>query len=188
MKVLFLDHDGVICLNKNFGTRFKKGKVLKFSQSQMDKPVIYRFDDFDKKAITVLNQIIEESDCEIVVSSDWKLWATVEEMGEYYESQGIIKKPLDFTPSLSDVTVPSDFVWSRDFDLEQTRSLEIKGFLTTHPEITHWVAVDDLHRGITQLQRDSNIVWGLDNFVWCPSVYEGIKQTGVKEKLLKFFE
>ena len=130
MKVLFLDHDGVICLNNNFGTRFKKGKSVR---NMWEKPVIDRFDNFDKKAITVLNDIINQTDCEIVISSDWKRWATVEEMGEYYESQGIVKKPLDFTPNLSDVTVPSDFVW-------------------------------------------------------CPSVYEGIKQSGVKEKLLKFFE
>jgi hypothetical protein len=50
------------------------------------------------------------------------------------------------------------------------------------------VAVDDLHMGITQHQKDIKIVWGLDNFVWCPSVYEGIKQSGIKENILKFFE
>lgn len=186
MKVLFLDHDGVICLNNNFGTRFKKG-MQRIRQSINEKDILDRFDNFDEKAIKVLNKIIEESDCEIVVSSDWKRWATVEEMGVYYEHQGIIKKPIDFTPSLSEVNVPTDFIWRANYDLEQTRSLEIKGWLEKHPEVTHWVAVDDLHMGITETERKENHVWGLTNFVWCPSVYEGIKQFGIKEKILNFF-
>ena len=187
MKVLFLDNDGVICLNNNFGTRFKKGKQT-LTQNTMDKPVVFRFDDFDKKAVKVLNEIITESDCEIVVSSDWRRWATVEELSEYYESQGVIKKPIDVTPFVNDVDVPKDFEWAREFDIEQERSLEIKDWLNKHPEVTHWVAVDDLFMGITQIDRiKKNNIWGLNNFVWCPSVYEGIKQSGVKDKILSFF-
>lgn len=181
MKALFLDHDGVICLSNNFGTRFKKGKG-----SMSDKSVLDRFDDFDKKGINTLNKIIEETDCEIVVSSDWKRWATVEELGEYYEHHGIIKKPIDFTTSINDVKVPNDFKWDRNYDHEQTRCLEIKDWLEKHPEVTHWVAVDDLFLGITENDKKEDTGWGLQNFVWCPVVYEGIKQTGVKDKILGF--
>ena len=94
MKILFLDHDGVICLSQQFGGRYKKQIKLrtKLSQDLMSFPVEARFDNFDRKAIKVLNAILEETGAEIVVSSDWKNWATVEEMGEYYEQQGIIKK------------------------------------------------------------------------------------------------
>jgi len=103
MKVIFLDHDGVICLYDNWGTRRKKQAEwggLKLSMSMLSIPLEYRFDDFDKKAVDVLNKILEKTDAEIVVSSDWKRWATVEEMGQYYESQGIIKKPISFTDSI----------------------------------------------------------------------------------------
>ena len=103
MKVIFLDHDGVICLSNNWGGRFKKQKKWggrKLSMSNDEIPLEYRFDDFDDKAIKVLNSILEETGAEIVVSSDWKRWANVEQMGEYYEQQGIIKKPIDFTPNL----------------------------------------------------------------------------------------
>jgi len=183
MKVLFLDHDGVICLSSNFGTRFKKGKGhLK------DDSVLNRFDNFDKKAINVLNNIVEKTGCEIVVSSDWKQWATVEEMGEYYEHHGIIKKPFDFTTSINDVDVPKDFKWDHNYDLEQTRCLEIKDWLEKHPEVTHWVAIDDMHLGTTVEKSGLSTGWGLSNFVWCPVVYEGIKQTGVKDKVISFFE
>lgn len=181
MKVLFLDHDGVICLMSNFGTRFKKGKG-----HLTDDSVLKRFDNFDKKAIKTLNDIIEKTGCEIVVSSDWKIWATVEEMGEYYEYHGIIKKPIDFTPSINDVDVPKDFKWDHNYDLEQTRTLEIKDWLEKHPDVTQWVAVDDLFMGITQNDKVEDKVWGLKNFVWCPTIYEGIKQTGIKGKIIEF--
>ena len=85
MKVIFLDHDGVICLSNNFGSRHKKQiKVrTKLTQSVKDLPVDVRFDNFDKKAIKVLNEILEQTDAEIVVSSDWRIWCSVEEMGDY---------------------------------------------------------------------------------------------------------
>ena len=53
MKVIFLDHDGVICLSNNWGSRFKKQKKArrKLSQSVLTMPIDARFDNFDKKAI-----------------------------------------------------------------------------------------------------------------------------------------
>ena len=191
MKVIFLDHDGVICLSTEWGGRFKKQKKAgrKLSQSVDSLPVVARFDNFNKKAIDILNEILEETSVEIVVSSDWKRWATVEEMGEYYESQGLKKKPIGFTKFLQDCEVPQNFPWSRTYDLEQSRSLEIKQYLKDNPEITHWVAVDDLNMGIPQTNEtwgDLEMDWGLTNFVLTPSGIEGIKQLGIKENILKY--
>jgi hypothetical protein len=192
MKVLFLDNDGVICLSNNWGGRTKKwanyrsenpdsSKVLK------DAPVSVRFDDFDKKAIKILNEIIEETGCEIVVSSDWKLHATLEELGEYYESQGIIKKPIALTPNIQNCKdIESTIIWSPRWELEQIRTIEIKQYLHNHPEVTHWVSVDDLKMGkIGEPWKDE---WAIDNFVLTPKSNEGIKQSGVKEKILKFLK
>ena len=82
MKVIFLDNDGVICLASNWGSRYKKRKQTYTEDNPMsmdvEPPVEYRFDDFDTKAIKVLNDILTETRAEIVVSSDWKLHATVE--------------------------------------------------------------------------------------------------------------
>jgi hypothetical protein len=190
MKVLFLDNDGVICLSNNWGGRTKKwanyrsenpdsSKVLK------DAPVSVRFDDFDKKAIKILNEIIEETGCEIVVSSDWKLHATLEELGEYYESQGIIKKPIALTPNIQNCKdIESTIIWSPRWELEQIRTIEIKQYLHDHPEVTHWVSVDDLKMGkIGEPWKDE---WAIDNFVLTPKSNEGIKQSGVKEKILNY--
>jgi hypothetical protein len=193
MKVIFLDHDGVICLATEWGGRFKKQQKhgRKLSQSVLSMPVDCRFDNFNKKAILILNEIIQETGAEIVVSSDWKRWATCEEMGEYYESKGICKKPIAYTPDLSECNWynAGTFVWAPKWDLEQTRAIEIRQYLIDHPEITHWVAVDDLNMGAPytdetwgEMDRD----WGLKNFVLTPKSREGIKQSGIKESILKF--
>ena len=193
MKVIFLDHDGVICLSDNWGGRYKKQKKWggrKLSMTNREVPLEYRFDDFDKKAVKVLNSILEETNADIVVSSDWKNYATVEELGLYYEQQGVIKKPIDFTPwshqcdwHLKEYT---EFPWSREFDLEQCRCIEIRQYLINYPEITHWVAVDDLRMGKTGLHYSMEYEhdWGLDNFVHTPKGNEGIKQNGIKEKII----
>lgn len=197
MKVIFLDHDGVICLSNNWGGRMKKQKEYgrKMSQSVMELPVSVRFDNFDKKAVAVLNSILEETGAEIVVSSDWKRHATVEELGEYYIEQGIIKKPIDCTPYFRDLMrerkVPNigEFHYQRFEDLEQERHFEILDYLKNHPEITHWVAIDDLGMGIDIVYSDGvedERYWGLTNFVWTPRESEGIKQSGKKEDILKF--
>ena len=54
----------------------------KLSMTTLEIPVEYRFDNFNEKAINVLNEILEETGAEIVVSSDWKNWCSVEEMGD----------------------------------------------------------------------------------------------------------
>jgi hypothetical protein len=185
MKVIFLDHDGVICLSDNWGSRQKKQKEWggrKLSMGLNEIPLEYRFDNFDKKAIKVLNEILEETGAEIVVSSDWKRWATVEEMGEYYESQGIIKKPIAFTDSIL-YDDYENFPWHNKWELEQTRSLEISQYLGQNSVITHWVSIDDLDMSLKDVDDKT---WGLKNFVLTPNDLEGIKQSGKKEKIIKF--
>lgn len=187
-----LDNDGVIALSNNWGGRTKKWAKYRSanpdsSNEKKDAPVFVRFDDFDKKAIKILNEILEETGAEIVVSSDWKLHATLEELGDYYESQGIIKRPIALTPNIQHCTVHGNvFMWSPQWDLEQTRTIEIKQYLHDHPEITQWVSVDDLNMGKNgEPWKDC---WAIDNFVLTPKSSEGIKQSGIKEKILKFLK
>jgi hypothetical protein len=193
MKVIFLDNDGVICLSNNWGGRTKKWAKHRSANPESSKllseaPVDVRFDDFDKKSIKILNEILEETGAEIVVSSDWRFHATLEELGEYYLSQGISKKPIGFTKKLGQFQKPENFPWLRQWDLEQSRSLEILQYLKDHPEVTEWVAVDDLNMGIPQTHEtwgEMEMDWGLTNFVLTPKSSEGIKQTGIKDKIIK---
>ena len=145
-----------------------------------DIPVSIRFDNFDKKAVNVLNEILMQTGADIVVSSNWREIATLDELGEYYLAQGIIKVPIGVTKFFSRTYYPPDYPTDRNNQQEQERSLEILLYLKEHPEITQWVSIDDLDMGSND--RD----WGLDNFVWTPQATEGIKQTGKKQEVIKF--
>lgn len=195
MKVIFLDNDGVICLANNWGSRHKKqnewGK-RKLSMKGREIPLEYRFDNFDVKAVKVLNKILEETGAEIVVSSDWRYHANLEELGDYYESQGIVKRPIAVTDRFKDI-FPKEWTSLRfRADLELERSMEINHWVENHPDITHWVAIDDLDMSVDYLGKHfsakdgSDSKPGLTNFVHTPRSNEGIKQSGVKEKVIKF--
>jgi len=194
MKVIFLDNDGVICLASNWGSRYKKRDKwggMKLSMKGREIPLEYRFDNFDKKAIKILNEILEETGAEIVVSSDWRFHATLEELGEYYTSQGIIKKPIAVTDMFKDI-FPREWSMLRfRADIELERSMEIGHWLDNHSEVTHWVAIDDLNMSVDFLgeqfipSNGSDDKAGLTNFVHTPRNYEGIKQCGIKEKIIK---
>lgn len=198
MKVLFLDNDGVICLSNNWGGRSKKWAKYRSenpnsSNDKKDAPVDVRFDNFDEKAVKVLNSILEETGTEIVVSSDWRFHANLEELGDYYESQGIIKRPISTTSRTEDVNPELWKVLRFRADLELERSIEILDWLQKHPEVTNWVAVDDLDMSVDFLSKhfthkdsENDEKPGLTNFVHTPRSNEGIKQSGVKEKILKF--
>ena len=194
MKVIFLDNDGVICLSNNWGSRNTKRRKagLKVSVPNSELPADIRFDNFDKKSVKILNEILEETGAEIVVSSDWRFYATLEELGDYYTSQGIIKKPIATTEIFKDI-FPKEWSTLRfRADLELERYMEIDNWLKNHSEVTQWVAVDDLDMSVEFLgdrfssADGSDAKPGLSNFVLTPRVNEGIKQSGIKEKILQF--
>jgi hypothetical protein len=201
-KVIFLDNDGVICLSDNWGSRFKKARQWMIDEglpehapnviNEKTRPVKVRLDNFDKKAVNVLNEILEKTGAEIVVSSDWRYHATLEELGEYYESQGIIKRPIAVTGMFKDLFPKEWSAFRFRAELELERSMEIGHWLEQHPEVTHWVAVDDLNMSIEFLSKyfshseEDSKNPGLKNFVLTPKSSEGIKQSGIKEKILAF--
>lgn len=198
MKVLFLDHDGVICLDNQWGSRTdkrkkyeeldKNGDVLKWGKYKrvIELPVYDRFDDFNAECVDIINSIIIKTDCQIVVSSDWRELASVEEMGDYYESQGIIRRPLDFTP----IELPAGLkFYSMMTEPEETRSYQILQWLSEHPEVTHWVAIDDLD--MRKVYSDSTglyeIEWGLYNFVHTIGIQNlGINQEGKADEVIGY--
>jgi len=167
MKVLFLDHDGVICLAKQWGKRNSKS-----SKKRGEK-----FDPFCKKAIKVLNEIIKKTDCEIVVSSDWRTYCQLSEMQDLYLERGVIKKPVGYTIVFSnkDPDILDETSEYKDYYKinARVREKEIQHWLDTHPNVSKWVAVDDLPMN------------KLDSFVHTIRPDEGIKQYGIKEKIIK---
>lgn len=196
-KVIFLDNDGVICLSNNWGGRAKKWSKFRSANPDVEftnRPILCRFDDFDKKAVKVLNEILEETDAEIVVSSDWRYHATLEELGDYYISQGISKRPIAVTDQFKDLFPREWNAFRFRAELELERSMEIGHWLEHHPEVTHWVAVDDLDMSIDFLSKhfahaeEDSKNPGLKYFVHTPKSSEGIKQSGVKDKIINYLK
>lgn len=123
---------------------------------------------FDAKCVKVLNSIIESRNgLLIIISSDWKLHFTIPELNNIFKENNVNAVVTDITPSS----------WGHIFksmqQLEECRAYEINKYVQEH-EITNWVAVDDL-----DLKP-----WIPLNFVRCTHASEGIKQSGVKDKIL----
>jgi len=122
---------------------------------------------FDEKCVNVFNTIIEKVNPIIILSSDWKNHYTIAQMNEIFEWNGV-------NTIVSDVTVSS---WGVNFtslqQLEECRSYEINKYVSEN-ELTNWVAIDDLNLKL----------WVPEKFVHCTRPNEGIKQSGIKDKIL----
>ncbi len=175
MKIIFLDIDGVIATSQCWG----RGNDNKWDAYM-----------FDPKCVAVLNFILKETGAEIVLSSDWKSHYSLFEMNEIFAHNGVLKGPISFTPSLKSY---------RGDNLEGGRSDEIHDWLKHHCTSSKvsqkpreydikWVAIDDLDMTEKFGDISGNYQTGLSNLVHCKRVMEGIKQSGVKEKILKFLE
>jgi hypothetical protein len=160
--IIFLDIDGVICLSVEWGSRARKLKRWELEGGEGEPPVTIRLDDFNKMAVDVLNDIILTSGADLVISSDWRLYATLDEMKDLFHQFGVIKGPIDFTPELQTTTKHANI-----------RVDEINLWLSKHTEVTKWVAIDDLDLS------------ELDNFVKTRE-REGLKQCNISSKILKF--
>lgn len=138
-------------------------------QYSSSKTNVFGVYNFDKKCVDVLNEIIDTINPLIVLSSDWKYHFDFDTMNNIMSFNGIKSPIIAFTPSL----------WGSKFtnlnQLEECRASEIIKYVNKH-NITNYVAIDDLklHKYLDE-----------NHFVHCSRVYEGIKQTNIKEKIIK---
>jgi len=152
---LILDLDGVMCCDNQY-----------FSNIKIWHPCFDVYP-FDKKCVKVLNEIIEEINPVIVLSSDWKFHFSLDQMNEIFEWNKINGKISHYTPDLWGVKFKSIS------QLEECRATEILKYVEIH-NVQNYVAVDDLNL----------LKWIPNNFVHCKHCREGISQLGVKEKNL----
>ena len=128
---------------------------------------------FDEKCVKVFNEIVEKTNPVIILSSDWRENYTIEVMHEIFKWNGLNGKIFAYTENLWG----SHF--SRASELEQCRAGEINMFVKKYEplfEDSKWIAIDDLDLS----------PWIVDeHFVRTPRANEGIKQSNIKEKILK---
>ena len=112
MKALFLDIDGVLRTDSENAQH-----------------------EFNGRCVEALNKILKETGCEIVLTSDRRLYMTNSEIDFIFKDNDIIKTPL-FKTGYFKATIQ---------DLEEKRGDEINEFLDQNKEeITKWCAVDDM--------------------------------------------
>lgn len=154
-KYILLDIDGVLATTHQYCTNRKKWHPM------------YDCYRFDEKCVKVFNYIIEKTNPIIILSSDWKDRYTIAMMNEIFKWNGV-------NAEVSAITASS---WGVQFtslqQLEECRSYEINRYVSEYG-LTTWVAIDDLNLKL----------WMPENFVHCTRVNEGIKQSGVKDKIL----
>lgn len=149
MKVLFLDFDGVI--NSQQSSIFWHNKR---DQSKWENEMYsswtgtlkeYLAHEFCPIALSNMEELIRRvPELKIVVSSTWRI-------GENVES---LKKILAPSPLLANaiIDVTPQFRWRGGDEVD--RGHEIKDWLTRHPEVTHYVIVDD-DRDMLEEQQDN---------------------------------
>lgn len=129
MKILFLDHQGVMYTRKHP----YPGKLCI---------------DFERDAVDALRVIIQSTGAQIVTSSDWRCWVELEEMSVYYRSQGI-PKPIDYTPMLETLQYPNRRAaeikkycalhnisnWVAVDDLDLVQFLNAENFVHVNPQL-----------------------------------------------------
>jgi len=144
--ILFLDHQGVMYTRKH--------------------PSPGILDDFDESAVNALNRILDiVPECEIVISSDWKRWVSLESMQTFYIGQDIKKAPIDYTPIKSGMKTYTD--------IAKFRADEICQWLG-NKMINKWVAVDDL-----------DMRPYLTNFVWITDIKRGLSCNEIEDKIIQ---
>lgn len=124
MKVIFLDIDGVLNSEQFWEEQtqsFRYTAALNEGKTDDEISVVANF---DPQAVALLNQLVKQTDAEIVVSSTWRSDYNIQFKLRY---AGIKKPMYGITP----------------FSKDRHRGTEIKKWLDDHPEVTNYVILDD---------------------------------------------
>jgi len=153
---IFLDIDDVLATTHQYYTNRKNWH-----------PEYDRYK-FDEKCVKVFNEIIEKTNPIIILSSDWKLHYSIEALNRIFEINGVNTIITDITSDLWGVK------FKLSAQLEDCRADEILLYVHEH-QIEKWLAIDDL---------DLSPWIDEQHFVRTPRANEGIKQSGIKDKIL----
>jgi len=155
VRTIFLDHYGVMC-------RAVPGIMRTPTSMPTAAELTGRrsWEPFDSDCVIVLNDILAATAADIVVTSDWKHSKNLEEIGDFYEEQGVIVRPIGCTPSLR----------TAHDTLHQQRAAEIVHWVKTYPGIDSWIAVDDLHMKLA-------------NFAWAQDPHAAICAPGLVDRI-----
>jgi hypothetical protein len=128
-KIIFIDVDGPLAW-----TTWNDGKVT-IGDGQDDFTIPYTWVKEDCEA---LQKICDETNAELVVSSDWKKHFTFNQLKRIFRHYGI-------TARLIDITTHQD-LWNKMSrpSIDHERALEVVKWAKDN-KISNWIAIDDLN-------------------------------------------
>jgi hypothetical protein len=133
IKVIFIDIDGPL----SYATWENGGvKIMEESPHEFQIPYAWVKEDCD-----ALNEIITQTNALLVVSSDWKKFYTLRQLGFIFEHYGIGKW------NIIDTTTHFNPMRKLSSSPEWDRACEIKSWVKTFKP-KHWVAIDDMPLGV----------------------------------------
>ena len=158
MKIIFLDIDGVLATNKEFAMNRTKFQTKHPEAKEIRIPY-----PFNPGCVKIFNEILDETNAIIVLSSDWRFYWDLTDLDKIFKFNGVKKSPVSITSKMKR---------KMSSELEDDRSFQIKTYVDEMlPDV--WVAIDDL-----------NLKSLGDNFIRTKDS-EGLKQSSIKEKIIK---
>jgi len=161
MNIIFLDIDGVLATEKQYFTNRNKFQHKNKWAQELGVPY-----PFDNKCVKVFNEILSETDTEIVLTSDWRLRFDLIQTFTIFKENGIIRQPRMYTKS-----EPKSIG-----NISLTRAHEIELYLNDF-KCDNFVIIDDL-------PLDKYLTNGNENKFVQTDDLEGIKKCGIKDKIL----
>lgn len=159
---IFLDIDGVLSTFGEYNrNRQKFWKKYEFADN-LRLPY-----EFNPGCVKILNEILEKTDADIVLTSDWRTHWNLQELRNIFQFNKVIKLPIDVT----DVE-PTSFSY-----LEKNRGHEIDIYIKKHM-IENYVIIDDLN--LSKFVDPNKFVLTVER--------EGLKQSNIKQKILKILQ
>jgi hypothetical protein len=152
MKILFLDIDGVLALPKNYATQRNKLHAKDRHAKGLGVPYMW-----DEKCVIALNRFIRMNDLEIVLSSDWRMHFTMDEIDMIFKINGVAKSPIGFTVRGGKMSAA----------LEYNRVAEIEDWVEIN-RVAMWCAVDDMNLsklGTRFVQTDERTGFAAKGFI-----------------------
>ena len=124
MKVIFLDIDGVLNSEKFWEDQTQSFRYTAALKQGKTKDQVRVIANIDPDTVAWVNYIVAMTNAEIVISSTWRSDWNIPYLLRY---AGIVKPIYGITP----------------FSKDRHRGTEIKEWLDDHPEVTHYVIIDD---------------------------------------------
>jgi hypothetical protein len=169
-KYIFLDIDGVLATSKEFNMNTQK--FWEKNEWAKNLKVPYKW---NESAVKIFNEILETTNAEIVLSSDWRKHWNLEELDIIFKENGVVKSPKS-------TTIKYRETFDHDF---RNRASQIESYIRTNNFIDEneqptclWIVLDDLP--IKQFFPEH-----LKDRIFQTNDREGIKISGMKEKIIK---